>query len=184
MSMLPDLAERSSETEVGSGGSPPPPPVKTGGGSNLPLVLISDIDNTIAFLSVDESGKPTRDHLDFSKSDQDTPNQKVIGLIKAWYSLSENPTIYFVTNRAVGWRDVTVRWLVKYFPPSNYRWTLRMRPANDFFSSAASIKEGHLVDEITKKYSVQQVWEDDPDCILMYRSHDLVTMDAKETWPK
>lgn len=184
MTMPPDLAEETLETETGGINVPPPNPPKIWGERNLPPVLISDIDNTIAFLPMDEEGNPKRHTLDFSKSDDDILNRKVAELIKAWYSLTENPTIYFVTNRAVGWRDVTVRWLVKYFPPSSYRWTLRMRPANDFYSSAASIKEGHLVDEIAKKYSVQQVWEDDPECILMYRSHGLVVMDAKETWPK
>jgi len=162
------------ETATGSGNAPPPPPVTIFGERNLPLVLISDIDHTIAFPD------PAREFMD---CESDIPNEKVIALIKAWYSLSENPTIYFVTNRGVGWRDVTVRWLIKQFSPGSYKWALRMRPSNDFYSSAASIKEGHLLDEIAKKYSVQQVWEDDPDCILMYRSHSLTVLDAKETWP-
>ena len=182
--MALEMAVHVLETETGSGNAPPPPPVTIFGGKNLPLVLISDIDNTIAFLPLDEGGEPTRDPIDFSKSENDVPNQKTIGLIEAWYSLSENPTIYFVTGRAVGWRDVTVRWLIKYFPPTRYRWVLRMRPANEFSSSAASVKESHLVNEIEKKFSVSQVWEDDPECILMYRSHDLIVLDAKETWPK
>lgn len=182
--MPPDLDELILQTETGGTNVPPPPPVRVWGESNLPPALISDIDNTIAFLPLGADSKPTREFNDFSKSDADVPNQKVIELIKAWYSMTENPTIYFVTNRAVGWRDVTVRWLVKSFSPGSYRWVLRMRPANDFYSSAASIKEGHLVDEIAKKYSVQQVWEDDPECILMYRANGLVVMDAKETWPK
>jgi len=172
------------ELETGFDKAPPPPPVTTFGENNLPLALISDIDGTIAFMSMDDSGKPTRDFMDFSKSESDVPNQKVIGLIRAWYSLSESPTIYFVTNRTVAWRDVTVRWLIKFFPPSSYRWTLRMRPANDFVSSAAAVKEVHLVNEIVKKFSVNQVWEDDDDCILMYRSRGLMVLDAKETWPK
>jgi hypothetical protein len=146
----------------------------------LSPVLISDIDNTIAFLNPDVP-TPRLPH-DFSRSEEDTPNQNVIGLVKAWYSLTEDPRIYFVTNRDVKWRDVTIRWLIKLFPPASYKWTLRMRPNDDLFSSAAGIKEGHLVNEIMKYYSVQQVWEDDPDCITMYRLHDLVVMDAKETW--
>jgi len=183
MTMPPDLAQRPLETETGSGNAPPPSLPKIWGESNLPPVLISDIDNTIAFLPFDEKGTPARGVTDFSKSDNDIPNEKVMGLVKAWYSLTENPTIYFCTGRSAEWRDITVRWLVRYFPPSAYRWVLRMRPANDPFSSAASIKEGHLVNEIVKKYAVKQVWEDNPDCILMYRSHGLVVMDAKETWP-
>ena len=179
-----EILEHVPEIETGHGNVPPPPPVTIFGEKNRPPVLISDIDNTIAFLSPQQEGNPARDTNDFSKSESDLPNQKTIGLIEAWYSLTENPTIYFVTNRAVGWRDVTVRWLIKYFPPTRYKWVLRMRPANDFFSSAASVKEAHLVNEIEKKFSVSQVWEDDPECILMYRSHDLVVLDAKETWPK
>lgn len=182
--LLEQEANKTPDTLTGSGDAPPPPPITIWGEKNLPLLLISDIDNTIAFLPMDENSKPTRDFNDFAKSLDDVPNEKVIGLIKAWYSLSEGQTIYFVTNRAVGWRDVTVRWLIKYFPPTQYKWVLRMRPANDFYSSAASIKEGHLVNEIEKKFTVHQVWEDDPECILMYRSHGLTTLDAKETWPK
>ena len=172
------------ELQPGFDKAPPPPPITIFGERNLPPVLISDIDMTIAFISPDENGNPSRVFNDFAKSDQDVPNQKVVGVIKAWYSLTENPTIYFVTNRAVGWRDVTVRWLVKVFPPAQYKWVLRMRPANDFFSTAATIKEAHLVNEIAKKYSVKQVWEDDDECILMYRSYGLVVLDAKETWGK
>lgn len=175
--------ERPPETLTGSGNAPPPHPTSIWGENNLPLTLISDIDNTIAFISPDDEGL-SRDSKDFSKSMDDIPNQKVIGLIKAWYSLSESPTIYFVTNRDVKWRDVTVRWLVRVFPPASYKWVLRMRPSNDVYSTAASVKEGHLVNEIAKKHSVSQVWEDDSECILMYKTYGLLVFDAKETWPK
>jgi hypothetical protein len=164
--------------------APPPPPVTVFGERNLPLALISDIDLTIAFIPLNEEGGLARSFNDFAKSGDDVPNNKVVALIKAWYDLTESPTIYFVTNRDVKWRDVTVRWLVRFFPPASYKWVLRMRPANDFYSSAAAIKEAHLVNEISKKHSVQQVWEDDDECIAMYRSHGLTTLDAKETWPK
>jgi hypothetical protein len=165
------------EPETDFDKSPPSPPSTVSGENNLPPVLISDIDHTIAW--------PNRDEfMDFSKSENDIPNEEVIAKIKEWYSSTEKPTIYFVTNRAVGWRDVTVRWLIKYFPPSQYRWTLRMRPANDFYSSPASIKEDFLLDEISKKYSVHQVWEDDDECILMYQTYSLTVFDAKGTWPK
>jgi hypothetical protein len=193
VSILSELiAKLNGETETvvepqlatGRDKAPPPPPVTIFGERNLPACLISDIDMTIAFIAPDENGSPSRALNDFSKSLSDVPNEKVVGLIKAWYSLTENPTIYFVTNRAVGWRDVTVTWLVRIFPPANYKWVLRMRPANDFFSTAATIKEAHLVNEIAKKYTVQQVWEDDDDCIAMYRSYGLVVLDAKETWPR
>jgi hypothetical protein len=156
--------------------APPPPPLTiNGGGKNLPVALISDIDHTLSFPD------PAREFMDFSKSESDTPNGPVVAAIKIWYAESEKPTIYFVTNRTVAWRDVTVRWLIGQFSPQHYKWTLRMRPANDFFSSPASIKEGHL-EEISKKHSVVQVWEDDDECIAMYRSHGLTVLDAKETW--
>lgn len=171
-------------TETRDGNALPPRYPKVWGERNLPPVLISDIDNTIAFLPPDGPDKPTRHVLDFSRSDEDVPNQKVIGLIKAWYSLTENPTIYFVTGRSVAWRDITVRWLVRQFPPGVYLWALRMRPANELNAPASVVKEAHLVNEITKKYSVKQVWEDDPECILMYLANGLLVMDAKETWPK
>ena len=167
--------EKEPELKLGDGGAPPPHPPRTGGGDNLPPALISDIDHTIAF--------PTREEfMDFSKCDSDVPNQIAIGVIKAWYAQAEKPTIYFVTNRAAGWRDDTVRWLIRFFPPGDYKWVLRMRPSNDFFSSPASIKEGFLVDEISKKHSVEQVWEDDDECILMYKTHGLLVQDAKETY--
>jgi hypothetical protein len=177
-------SEHELELEDSRGVGPPPPPMTLFGEKNLPPVLISDIDNTIAFLPLDAKGQPTRDFMDFSKSEDDVVNAKVVGLIRAWYSLTENPTIYFVTNRAVGWRDVTVRWLIKIFPPSSYRWNLRMRPANDFVSTAGEAKEQHLVNDIAKKFSVSQVWEDDDECILMYKSYGLLVFDAKDTWPK
>jgi hypothetical protein len=183
MSTLPDELEREPELQTGFSKAPPPPRPTIWGEKNLPLALISDIDRTIAFIPLNESQKSTRDFNDFAKSDSDVPNQKVIELIKAWYSLTESPTIYFVTNRDVKWRDVTVRWLVKFFPTANYKWVLRMRPNDDLYSSAAGIKEDHLVNEIMKYYSVQQVWDDDDECIAMYRSHGLVVLDAKETWP-
>jgi len=148
----------------------------------LTPALISDIDGTIAFISTDELGSPIRLFNDFANSDSDIPNRKVIDLIKAWYSLTSEPWIYFVTNRDVKWRDVTIRWLIKIFPPLQYNWTLRMRPTNDPFSSASGVKEYFLVDEIMRYYSVQQVWEDDEECILMYKAHDLLVFDAKETW--
>ena len=148
----------------------------------LPPVLISDIDGTIAFIATDDVGSPVRLFNDFAQSGSDIPNQKVISLIKAWYSLTTEPEIYFVTNRDVRWRDVTVRWLIKIFPPAEYDWVLRMRPTNDLFSSAAGVKENHLADEIIKYYRVEQVWEDDNDCISMYKLHDLLVFDAKETW--
>ena len=188
MSVLSDsLKEKESEPELelktGFDKAPPPPPVTIWGERNLPIALISDIDNTIAFISTTE-GVPSRNFNDFAKSLDDVPNGKVVSLIKAWYSLSESPTIYFVTNRDVKWRDVTTRWLVRYFSPAQYKWILRMRPSNDLFSTAAAAKEAHLVNEIAKKHSVQQVWEDDPECIEMYRSYNLVVMDVKETWPR
>jgi hypothetical protein len=148
----------------------------------LSPVLISDLDGTIAFIATDDVGSPVRLFNDFAQSGSDIPNQKVVSLIKAWYSLMEDSEIYFVTNRDARWRDVTVRWLVKLFPPGEYSWTLRMRPTNDSLSSAAGAKENHLVGEIMKYYSVHQVWEDDKDCILMYKLHDLLVFDAKETW--
>ena len=147
----------------------------------LPPVLISDIDNTIAFINI-STPESARKFPDFARSNEYVSNQKVVQLIKAWYSLTSDPTIYFVTNRDVKWRDVTIRWLIKLFPPASYKWTLRMRPNDDLFSSAAAIKEGHLVNEIMKYYSVQQVWEDDDECIAMYRSHELMVLDAKATW--
>ena len=186
MTTLPDNLCDVAEPELQPGFSkaPPPSPIKIWGESNLPPVLISDIDRTIAFISPDEDKQPTRAFNDFAKSLYDVPNEKVVSLVRAWYSLTENPTIYFVTNRDVKWRDVTVRWLVRVFPPASYRWVLRMRPSNDLYSSAAAVKEGHLVNEIVKKYSVQQIWEDDPECILMYQAHGLLVFDAKETWPR
>jgi hypothetical protein len=148
----------------------------------LPPVLISDIDGTIAFIAPDEVGGPTRLFNDFARSDEDIPNQKVVSLIKAWYSLTGDPKIYFVTNRDARWHDVTTRWLMRLFPPADYNWVLRMRPTNDPFSSAAGVKENHLVDEILPRYRVEQVWEDDNDCILMYKINELLVFDAKETW--
>lgn len=178
--IVPSDVERELKPEFDK--PPPPPPITIFGEKNLPLALISDIDNTIAFISLDDEKNLSRDFNDFAKSVDDVPNQKVVGMIRAWYSLTENPTIYFVTNRDVKWRDVTVRWLVRFFPPASYKWVLRMRPNNDLYSSAASVKEGHLVNEIAKKYSVNQVWEDDDDCIAMYKYYGLLVFDAKETW--
>ena len=166
------------ELKTGSGGEPPTPPVSIWGESEKPLALISDIDHTIVFPS------PDREFMDFSKSENDFPNPPVIRAIKEWYLSTESPTIYFVTNRAVGWHDVTIRWLVKYFSPAQYRWVLRMRPPNDFFSTPAMIKEQHLINEIGKKCTVQQVWEDDDECIAMYQKYGLDVHDAKETWPQ
>jgi hypothetical protein len=176
---LPEQVEKEPELEETTGGAPPPPPLTINGGdNNRPVMLISDIDHTISFPD------PNRDFMDFSKSESDTPNVPVIRAILGWYSATQTGTICFITNRAEGWRDVTVRWLIRFFPPSQYKWILRMRPPNDFYSSAADVKEEHLVHGISKKYSVQQVWEDDDECILMYKAYGLTVLDAKETWPK
>ena len=182
---LPDLkvfTPYGQEEKLADPRPPAWPPMTPWAEKKLPRVLISDIDQTIAFLPVDALGQPTRTFNDFAKSEGDVLNQKVAGLIKAWYSLSVDPTIYFVTNRDVRWRDVTLRWLTKNFSPVTYSWVLRMRPSNNLFSSAARVKEHHLVDEIMSRYNVKQVWEDDPDCIAMYQSHGLLVFDAKETW--
>jgi hypothetical protein len=174
--VVSEVTEPEPELQLASGGEPPVPPETIWGESNLPAALISDIDHTISFPA------PTREFMDFSKSLDDIPNNKVIALIKEWYSSTEKPTIYFVTNRAVGWRDVTVRWLVQFFPPAQYRWVLRMRPANDFVSLPWQVKEDHLVKDIAKKHSIKQVWEDDDECIAMYRHYRLTVFDAKDTW--
>jgi hypothetical protein len=175
-SLKSEPVEEESELQPGFSNVPPTPPVTTWGDSNLPAALISDIDHTISF------NGPSRDFNDFAKSEDDVPNEEVIALIKEWYTLTEKPTIYFVTNRDVKWRDVTTRWLVKYFPPAQYKWLIRMRPSNDLISTAWMIKEAHLVNDIAKKCSVQKVLEDDDVCIAMYRSYGLVVLDAKETW--
>lgn len=176
---LPEQVEKEPELEETTGGAPPPPPLTINGGdNNRPVVLISDIDHTISFPD------PSREFMDFSKSESDTPNVPVIRAILDWYAQAEKPTICFVTNRTGARRDVTVRWLIRFFPAGEYKWILRMRPPNDFYSSAAEVKEEHLTLDIAKKYSVQQVWEDDDECIAMYKMYGLTVFDAKETWPK
>lgn len=121
-----------------------------------PPAVIVDIDGTVARKS------PGRGIYEYDKVCDDKPIKDVVEVVRCLYRAGHE--IIFVTGREDSCRDVTTEWLQDNVVGS---FQLFMRPQGDYCPGhvlKADIYDGN----IDGHYDVIGVFEDDPDCALMY----------------
>lgn len=123
----------------------------------LEKVIIVDIDGTVAHME----GK--RSPFDWQKVHLDSPDQKVLGLVRG---LSEKYKVIFMSGRDEEARDLTTLWLQQHY--KNEEITLFMRPHKDYRKD--SIVKLELYNQhIKDKYYVQAVFDDRDQVVKMWR---------------
>lgn len=131
-------------------------------------IVICDIDGTIA------NNKHRQHYLEgkkdwegfFNSADQDKPIKNIIQEVISLQK--ENFEVVFVSGRPELYRDLTLKWLAKYF---YFEINLIMRKNNDK-RDKVSVKKEIYNDEFKEK-EIHLVFENDPKLVEMWLSMDL-----------
>ncbi len=132
--------------------------------SDLPGVVICDLDGTVALLN-------GRDPYNASTCENDLPNEPVLTALKRL-----TLPVYFVSGRDGSYAPQTMNWLNKHFG-TNY--SLSMRDPGDSRKDSI-VKEEILRNDILPNHKVLFVFDDRDQVVKMWRSLGLTCFQVAE----
>jgi predicted kinase len=129
---------------------------------NLPDCYIFDIDGTLANMS-------DRSPYDWSKVQNDTPNENVIDILNILTHFGNQ--IFIFSGRNEICREATIEWLLKYtdLTPGFLDKRLFMRP-QDLTDKDTDLKEFFYISYIQDQYNVKGILDDRPSVCRRWRS--------------
>jgi predicted kinase len=133
---------------------------------NLKDCIICDLDRTIALST-------GRSPFDWSRINEDKCDKRLKYLLSKLHGCCDCEII-FLTGRDEEARDNTERWLLKNMPQF-MEWTLEMKESEHKFEKGYLFKERFYEENIKNKYNVIAVFDDEENCINMWRSKGLLT---------
>ena len=110
-----------------------PDVVKLEQNSELPHVIICDLDGTVALMN-------NRGTFDYQKCDTDLPNEPVIKIVENYLSYGEG-NIIFVSGREDTCKEKTMNWLKRHIQLMDSEVTIHMRRKGDFRKDSIVKKE-------------------------------------------
>lgn len=137
--------------------------------------IIFDIDGTICS-SKDRLYHIDGQYKDWDKFHEESKNSgKIENIVEILYLLSRKYDILLFTGRTEKYKELTERWLYVYNIEYDH---LFMRP-DDNYEKASILKEKWL-NIVTKKSNIIAAFEDDTNCINMYRANGITCLEVKE----
>lgn len=128
--------------------------------------VICDLDKTIAFST-------GRSPFDWSRINEDKCDKRLRHLLSI-LCCNYDCKLIFLTGRDEEARDNTEKWLLKNLP-EHLEWSLEMKEIDHKFEKGYLFKERFYENEIKNKYNVIAVFEDDENCVNMWRSKGILT---------
>lgn len=125
--------------------------------TNLPYAILCDIDGTIANMW-------ERSPYDYTKVSEDKPYWDIINLVT---NISEGKELIFVSGRSDECKEDTVKWLAFHFGIVTKDVILHMRKEWD--NRKDSIIKYEILQEITKEYYIQYIFDDRDQVVQMER---------------
>lgn len=134
---------------------------------SLPSAYIFDIDGTVALMN-------GRSPHEYDRVSEDLPNKGVINIAEELYS---SHVIIFVTWRPYSCEEDTFNWLYENIGELEIS-DLHMRQTWDNRPDTEVKRE--ILEELTKEYYIEWVFEDRTRCVQMYRESGMTCFQVAE----
>ena len=128
----------------------------------LPYAVVVDLDSTVAY----RNGRVIYDY-NASGNDIFDPRMKIIleNLLKGGIK------ILFITGREERSKNVVDEWLHKHLTGLDTNYKLIMR--KDLDHRKSNIVKEELLKTVEDKFNILIAFDDDPDCAMMYKNHNI-----------
>jgi predicted kinase len=133
--------------------------------------VICDLDRTIALST-------GRNPFDWSRILEDKCDDRMVNILCDF--ADKGCLIIFLTGRDEEARENTEQWLMKHIPSPHVEWILEMKETENKYEKGYLFKERFYENHIKGNYNVKAVFEDNDDCVKMWRSKGLLTC---QVWP-
>lgn len=142
--------------------------------SNLPEVILCDVDGTVALMGKGDPGR--RGPYDWDRVGDDDPNQPVIDLVGIFHRAGY--PIVFVSGRDEVCREATEAWLYDHYVshPSSLLFMRRRKDNRPDSEVKAEIYE----QQIKGVYSVKYVIDDRDQVVRMWRALGLTVLQVAD----